>query len=323
MRICLFDPAIENHENHPSSNLGDLIIGAAVERELCHLFPHANVLRLSTQAPLKWNHLLKMLTCPVRIVGGTNLLSSFMDRYKQWQIDLPEARLINKAILLGVGWWQYQKAPNEFTRVRLKAALSDRALHSVRDNYTLEKLATLGINNAINTGCPTMWPLGDMPASSIPRSKATTCLTMLTDYLPNPEADTALLDLLTSQYETVVFWPQGRRDLEDLAKLAPRNVIPLEHSMEALSRFISDTPSFDYVGTRLHGGVHCLLHKRRSLIIEIDNRAHEIAMETNLPSAARGNLQAVQQWIEGEAETSIRINKDAVDRWRAQFRPGA
>jgi hypothetical protein len=83
MRICLFDPAIENHENHPSSNLGDLIIGAAVERELRHLFPDANVLRLSTQAPLKWNHLLKMLTCPVRIVGGTNLLSSFMDRYKR------------------------------------------------------------------------------------------------------------------------------------------------------------------------------------------------------------------------------------------------
>jgi hypothetical protein len=141
---------------------------------------------------------------------------------------------------------------------------------------------------------------------------------MLTDYMRNPELDAKLLALLVSTYEKVFFWPQGRNDLEYFRSLN-FPIQPLEHSLTALNEFLSSDLSFDYVGTRLHGGVQCLLAGRRPLVLEVDNRAREIARDTGFPTAARDDFDAIRRWITGPTNLNIRIDVKAIAQWRGQF----
>src|SRR5690606_13010421 len=107
------------------------------------------------------------------IVGGSNILSSAMNKYKQWKITLFQSFFIkNKAILLGVGWRNYQARPNLFTKLLLKTLLNKEYIHSVRDSYTETKLKELGIENVLNTACPTMWKLTPEHCEQIPQKKA-------------------------------------------------------------------------------------------------------------------------------------------------------
>ena len=318
-RFGLFDPGIEDHRATPSSNLGDLIIQEAVDRELRALFGRPPEVRVTTQARLGPEHHRALRRCDWLFVGGTNLLSSQVGQYRQWQIGLPDALRIRRAILLGVGWWQYQDDADFASRCLWKSALSFRHLHSVRDAYTEHKLKAMGLRNVINTGCPTMWPLAAFDFGHHPHAKADTVLLMLTDYLPAPEHDRALALLLARHYREVVFWPQGRRDLEYMRELQIP-VTPLEHSFAALNEFLQSPRVFDYVGTRLHGGVRCLLANRRSLIVGIDNRAAEIARDTGLAVVPRGDLAAIERWIPGSPPPAIRLNVRAIEQWRAQFR---
>jgi hypothetical protein len=318
VRICLFDPAIENHQGSPSSNLGDLIISAAVRRELGEVFRGASIHAFSTHVDPRFSQLLAWRGFDFRIVGGTNLLSSNMDSYNQWKIRRRHAFFIHPAILLGVGWWQYQDDPNRRTRDLLRATLSPTRLHSVRDGYTLRKLHAAGFENVVNTGCPTMWPLAGISPADFPRRKSDTVLTMVTDYHPKPETDRLWLQKVAANYRRVFFWPQGRGDIEYFSGLGSPAVC-LEHTIASLERFIAATPQFDYVGTRLHGGIRCLLAGKRSLILSLDNRTPEIARETNLPALPREEAGAVESWINGAAETKITLNRAAIGRWKQQF----
>ncbi|HEY9883257.1 MAG TPA: polysaccharide pyruvyl transferase family protein, partial [Thermosynechococcaceae cyanobacterium] len=209
-QICLLDPGMEDHNDRPSENLGDLIIQQAVLREMGSLFGSQKIVKLSTHAPLEETHRQMIQDSSVAIVGGTNLLSSNMNHYNQWKIVLRDALQLRKRILLlGVSWWQYQGRPNSYTLALLHLALSYKGIHSVRDNYTKKKLQSIGIRNVINTGCPTMWPLANLKPNDIPQTKATNVLVMLTDYSKNVELDRRLLELAINNYETVYFWPQG------------------------------------------------------------------------------------------------------------------
>lgn len=317
MKICLLDPGIENNSGSPSANLGDLIIQEAVEREIAENFGNQELIRFSTHASLEKQHLQAIKKCSLTFVGGTNLLSSDMKAYRQWKIGLRAALQLKGAILLGVGWWQYQENPTWYTKTVLRAALSSKAIHSVRDNYTKEKLNSIGIQNVINTGCPTMWPLAAIKPEKIPTGKSENALSMLTDYSKNPALDKKFLELLASNYEKVYMWPQGKGDREYILELDVP-VIILERSLEALDQFIKGN-SFDYVGTRLHGGVRCLLSSKRSLILEIDNRAKEIAHDTGLPTSKRDDLDYISQWIQGQTITQLRLDLNSIQQWKNQF----
>ncbi|MCL6435193.1 MAG: polysaccharide pyruvyl transferase family protein [Leptolyngbyaceae cyanobacterium HOT.MB2.61] len=318
MKICLFDPGIENHDGSYSSNLGDLIIQEAVNRELNEIFENQEIIRFSTHSFLQPEHLKVIRTCPFIIVGGTNLLSSNMDQYRQWRLSLRHALRIQRAILFGVGWWQYQEDPNLYTKFFLKTVLSRKLNHSVRDRYTLKKLQAIGINNAINTGCPTMWPLAGIRSEEFPREKSSNVLVMLTDYKKKPELDRRLLELLRAKYTTVYVWPQGRGDKQYALDLGV-SVTLLEHSLSSLDQFIHSGTPFDYIGTRLHGGVRCLCARKRSLILEVDNRAKEIAQDTDLPTVERDNLDYISQWIDGSSIPQIKLNMEAIQQWKNQF----
>lgn len=320
VKIGLFDPGIENNEGSSSTNLGDLIIQGAVQRELNRIFSKAEITRISTQVPIPEEKYPELRKCRHLIVGGTNLLSSFMGKYKQWKITAKDAWRIRRARLMGVGWWQYQDAPDRPTWFTLMGALSWRGLHSTRDEYTRQKLLAMGLRNVVNTGCPTMWPFLEFDQSSVPTTKAEDALLMLTDYRSkrSVEPDSALVRVVLENYRNVYFWPQGRRDLDYMDKLG-FPVIRLEHSMASLNEFLRTGPRVDYIGTRLHGGVHCLLAGKRSLIMEVDNRSAEISRDTGLPTAKPDDMEAVRRWIQGPTPLNIRMNGEAINRWRAQF----
>ncbi|MBD2176643.1 polysaccharide pyruvyl transferase family protein [Pseudanabaena sp. FACHB-1998] len=319
MKICLFDPGIEDNNGKPSSNLGDLIIQEAVMRELKDIFGNSPIEKISTQSKIDNDGCKKIQTSDLCFVGGTNLLSSNMDKYNQWKISLFDTFVMRNAILLGVGWWQYQDSPNLYTRFLLKSALSNSYLHSVRDSYTKAKLASIGITNVINTGCPTMWSLSQIKIDQIPRNKSENALLMLTDYSKNLDLDKKLIELLLSKYEEVFVWPQGSQDLEYIKSLNVSLTI-LDRSLDALDAFLKSDIQFDYIGTRLHGGIRCLLSNRRSLILEIDNRAKEIASDTGLTTVPRNDLTYISQWIEKSSETKIRIDTSSINKWKEQFK---
>lgn len=329
MKICLLDPGLENHTGLPSLNLGDLIIQEAVKRELFSLFPDADITQISTHAPLGKPEIDVIRQCPLVFVGGSNLLSSYMDQYKQWDISLIDAIKIRRAILLGAGWWQYQGELNQYTKALLKILLSSKVVHSVRDQYTQKKLQSIrlknvpvGIKNVLNTGCPTMWPLIDIHPEEFPSQPSENVLLMLTDYRKEPELDRKLLEVLFKEYKNVYFWQQGRGD-ESYIRELDFPVKHIAHSLSALDEFIQSGISFDYVGTRLHGGIRCLRERKRALVIEVDNRAREIAQDTNLQTVARDNFTYVKQWIDGSPAPNIQLDREAIETWRNQFRQAA
>jgi polysaccharide pyruvyl transferase WcaK-like protein len=316
--ITILDPGIENSNRDPSSNLGDLIIQESVQREICGLFEGMKILNLSTHSCIEPEGFKAIRDSLFVFVGGTNLLSSNMRQYRQWKISFVDAFRVRKAILFGVGWWQYQERPDLYTEILLRSALSNQLLHSVRDSYTQENLKHAGIQNVINTGCPTMWPLANIKPEDFPQNQAESALLMLTDYNKKSELDKQLIELLLSKYETVYFWPQGRGDLQYIVDL-DLPVKMLEHSLKSLQDFLKSNINFDYIGTRLHGGIYCLRAGRRALILEIDNRAKEIARDTHLPTVKRDDFRYINQWIEYGRIPRIKVNTDSINHWRKQF----
>lgn len=314
--ICLFDPALENNTGTLSSNLGDLIIQEAVKQELQDLFPSFDIHSISTQEKLGLKQSLSSFFADYRFVGGSNLLSSNMHEYKQWRISGFDIPALRDVVLLGVGWWQYQDKPDKYTSFLLRHILSKKYIHSVRDQYTLEMLKSIGILNVYNTGCPTMWRLAAAP--DVPGKKADNVLTMLTDYNRDQEADLCLLKTLGTHYKTIYFWPQGRRDAEYIRELG-FPVTVLERSLESLDLFLGSDIDCDYIGTRLHGGVRCLANGRRALILAIDNRAKEISSDSNLPVVDRGNIEAVLQWVLQPVPVNLILQAEQIDKWKAQF----
>jgi len=322
MKICLFDPGIEDHNGSPSANLGDLIIQEAVKRELNSACGNCETVHISSHVFPTPEQISLARNCSLIFAGGTNLLGSQMNVYKQWKVSFRQQIKLKKSVLIGVGWERYQDEPNFYTKFILNFVLSRKLFHSVRDSYTKAKLQSAGIRNVLNTGCPTMWPLMNIKSEDYPLEKAENVLLMLTDYSKKPDLDKKLLELVASRYKKIFFWPQGRSDLEYFSELRANNNFPfftLEHSIASFENFLNSGVSFDYIGTRLHGGVKCLLSKKRSLILEIDNRAAEIAKDTKISTAKRADFEYINRWIDAPSTTNIKLDSDTIRLWRSQF----
>lgn len=313
MTVALFDPSIA------SGNIGDEIILDSVRRELRMLLPGEHVVSIPTQERITGISIRTVNRATLRIVGGTNLLSSRMLRYRQWQIGLAQAVRMRKVVLMGVGWWQYQSAPDLYTRMLLRRLLSPDLVHSVRDDYTRGKLLCMGVANVLNTGCPTMWRLTPEHCRHLPVRKAPEVVLTLTDYCTDPARDGALIEHLQRHYAVVHFWPQGAGDIPYVRALGARNLTFVQPDLRSYDELLTGIEEIDFVGTRLHGGIRAMQCKRRALILAVDNRAREIGADTGLPVAERGDLRGIADWIEQPRATEIRMNWPAIERWRAQF----
>ncbi|MGA8259299.1 MAG: polysaccharide pyruvyl transferase family protein [Arenicellales bacterium] len=321
--IVVFNPAIKDHSGTPNDNLGDVIIWRAIERHLRGLFgPSVKIASISSHVPPNESASRQIRDAEYRFVGGSNLLSSNMRRRRQWKVSGRVMAFRHRAILLGVGWTRYQDKPQAFTRFLLRSVLSHKANHSVRDGYTERQLRSAGFPNVINTSCPTLWDWAGEPRVINTQEPSDRVLLTLTDYRQDEKADRALVECLARRYREIIFWPQGSGDLRYgchvLFNIRNR-VHLLENTLDALDSLLVRPGSFDYIGTRLHGGIECLKSGRRGLIIGVDNRAREISRETGLPTVRREDLDAIEHWADNSEQCEVHIKKGPIERWMQQF----
>ncbi|MEY8735978.1 polysaccharide pyruvyl transferase family protein [Lactobacillus sp. AN1001] len=301
-----------------SDNLGDLIINYYCGKVFDELNMSIKNSIPTHRKPTK-SELKSLKETNLKIVTGTNILNSTMNRMAVWKLPSNITALQN-VCLMGVGWSGYTEKENYYTRNLLEYMLSKTYLHSVRDSYTENKLRKLGIENVVNTACPTMWNLTEEYCRDIPTTKSSNVVTTITDYDQDRENDWFMLDTLLELYSNVYVWIQGDNDEKYLDSYPRKDeLLKVSNSLEAYNKLL-EKEDLDYVGTRLHAGVHALNYKRRSLIISIDNRAREIARDTGLPIIERKQLQnSLRERILSNIDISIRLPEENIKYWKQQF----
>ncbi len=305
-----------------TDNLGDHIIMHYCRKFLSECFPNYPQNDISTHCVPSEEDEQKMQQTKYRFVCGTNLLTSHIEQWWNWL--LPDGwRAKSKyrnVVLLGVGWVVYQDECSDYSRMIYRTMLNPNMLHSVRDQYTLSKLQQAGFRNVINTGCPTTWALTPEFCLDIPTRKAKTVVATIIDYRRDPEKDNEMLEILSRNYDHIYLWLQGRRDEEYLQTLnIPINLTTIPASLEAYEEVLRKG-GVDYVGTRLHAGIHALNYKIRSIILAVDNRATEMGRDVNLPVIQRDEIgRELEKKIQSDFATEIRIKQENIDKFKAQF----
>ena len=328
-----------------TANVGDYIIHDYCEKIFTEIFGDFFGISIPSREKISRTGAQAILSSDYTFVCGTNLLSSDMLRYRQWEVDLKsplkiassnipkknlyKLRLIKSnmsrfhVILLGVGWWNYQDMPTFYTKKVLSGLLDSTYLHSVRDSYTEKKLKQIGIDNVINTSCPTMWRLTEEFCSHIPCKKQDTVVTTITDYRKNIERDKHFLELLLSSYKNIFLWLQSYEDIAYLDNLGfSQRIKIIPPTLKCYDDFLRKNDT-DYIGTRLHGGIRALNFGKRTCILGVDNRALEISKDTDLPVIKVDDIDiALSEWIHSESPTTIRIPIDNINKWKSQFLRG-
>ena len=298
--------------------MGDHIILESIKEQMNDLLSRAFVVEISTHFPLSlYMRLVKYVD--YRFVCGSNLLSSKMNSpFSQWDVKMRNL-YVGPCVLVGAGWKQYEGKPNLATKRLYKKTLSTEYMHSVRDSFTAQQLKSIGINNVINTSCPTMWNLTQEHCAQIPVKKSNSVVTTITDYSQNEKRDKMMLDILSGCYEKVYLWQQGIRDGEYVEKLGIKNsnIELIAPTLDAFDNVLKK--DIDYVGTRLHAGIRALQKKKRTLIVAIDNRAVEKQKDFNLPCVSCNNLSDLKNIIESQFITDIKIPIENIQRWKSQF----
>jgi len=314
-QIGLINPAIG------TSNTGDLIISDAVYQHLRSIFKNSFLTHYPSHLHTDYDSKIGMYRNSVVFVGGSNLLSSHMDDYYQWKLDPSDKYYLkNKTVLMGVGWWQYEDLPNSYTRHLLKDVLSGDFVHSVRDNYTAGMLKSIGIDNVVNTSCPTLWSITPDICEGISTRKAPRVVTTLTFYRADEMMDRKLLEILTDHYEEVCLWIQGLDDLAYLKRIFPghEKITLIPPTIESFTDLL-ESPDIEYIGTRLHAGIRAIQKGRRALIVGVDNRAREISKDTRLNVIPREQVEDIVDFIQNDYTTHIQLPSENIRIWKNQF----
>ncbi|MEE8059671.1 MAG: polysaccharide pyruvyl transferase family protein [Pseudomonadales bacterium] len=310
--VTLFDTAIA------STNLGDQIIMDAASSHIRELYQDAFIYSVVSHEWLgsKSRGLVKQSDCS--LTCGTNMLSSRMWFKPLWKLTPLDAFRNLNVTLMGAGWYQFQSKPDIYTRFLLNNVLSKHSIHSVRDGYTQSMLQTAGISNVLNTGCPTLWRLSTQHCEQIPQTKSSYVITTLNTYIENRQLDGRLLKTLHQHYDKVYFWIQTATDY-DYARSLDANLIYLPPSLQGLDELLDADIGLDYVGNRLHAGIRAMQKMRRTIILEVDNRAKEMGSDFDLPTVERNNFDQLETMITGDFSTRLQLPYDAINQWKAQW----
>ena len=302
-----------------TTNLGDHIIMDSVNRIADELFRDDFVINVPTHFSIHPKDLLKLRKYDAGIVGGTNLLKNNTLRKSQWKVGVKDLLVLrHKAVLLGVGWWQYQDKPVSFySKTMYKSLFSTKYLHAVRDNYTLQKLNEMGFKNVINTGCPTVWKLNEPHCSQINPKKRDIVVTTITDYMRDADKDRQMLEILKKHYREVYVWIQGAKDRPYIESLTS-DIQYIAPKLSAFDAFL-ENEACEYIGTRLHAGIRALQKKRKAIIIGIDNRAIEMRNDIGLNVLERQRIELLEEKIHEEISVKLYLDSNAIQQWKAQF----
>ncbi len=311
MMISIFDTTICDN------NLGNQIIMDSVNKYLRDIFPTPFFIRLPYLDNIGSEAIRYIKQSNFIFLGGTNALSSEMENYKQLGIDHTNYEHIQNIILMGIGWWQYQGDISPYTQKILKHCLHPNLYHSVRDSYAKDKLSTIGINNVLCTGCPTLWKLTEEHCKKIKKNKSENVLLTFTNYSQD-KSDLELFKILERNYKDIFVWVQGPEDLVYARSFGKKiNILP--PNLSSLDELLASNIDLDYIGTRLHAGIRAMQFGRRSIIIGVDNRAIEKQKDFNLPVVTRHDLDSLEDKINSEFETRLSIPFDKIKQWLGQF----
>ncbi|MCS5420921.1 MULTISPECIES: polysaccharide pyruvyl transferase family protein [Psychrilyobacter] len=302
-------------------NVGDEIIMECVKSQLRDIFPRTMFLKVPTHERVTKISSIKMRETEIGFVGGTNLLAFNMCYpINQWNIHLWNIKNFsnNDIVLMGVGSQNYGDKINWYTKLLYKKVLTPKYLHSVRDSYTENMLKKMGINNVINTGCPTLWSLTEKHCENIPTRKSKNVICTFTDYRKDIDKDKELAEILFKNYENVYCWIQGSNDFDYIKSISDKFILVDPH-LEEYDRILESDIDLDYVGTRLHAGIRAMQKGRRTIILSIDNRAREMGKDYNMNVLDRTDIDKLEKYIHSEFKTNIKLNIDNINMWKNQF----
>lgn len=308
-----------------SLNKGDDIIMKCVKSQLADKTKNAYVLTLPTHiSPFQWYQVARnsyrvqvYSNAKYKFVGGSNLLTMDMfTHFPQWNINIFNYKPLKGSILVGVGAGKGNKI-NGYTKMLYKKVLSHEFAHSVRDERTKVLLEEMGFK-AINTGCATLWSLTPELCKEIPKVKSDSVIFTLTHHSKDIINDQLMIDILNRNYKDVYFWIQDAKDLKYLNTLNNiKNIKIVPPTIEEYEKVLST--DIDYIGTRLHGGIFAMRHKKRSIIISIDERAIGMSETYNLNLIDRSELNNLENMINSDIITDVNVNFDLVNKWLNQF----
>lgn len=314
-----------------SFNKGDDIIMECTRKELAPILEESFELTLPTHVPpFHWYqvwrnsfYVQQFINCKYKFVGGSNILiPNLLTHFPQWNINLFNYQPMKGCIMVGVGAGAGAEGKiDRYTKYVYQHLLNREFCHSARDERSKVYMERLGLN-AINTGCVTMWMLTSEFCKTIPSKKANRVVFTLTKgYLPNQrKKDQYIIDTLRRCYQEIFFWPQGIEDADYFLGLANTEGIKmLGASKQAYDDYLSNNDT-DYVGTRLHGGVYAMRHRRRAIIIAIDERARAINEKNHLNCIDFNHLESLGDMIESEFNTEIVMDYNSINKWKKQFK---
>lgn len=309
-----------------SDNKGDDIINECFQSELNDILSKCFVYHLPTHvSSFHWYQVMRnslavqrYANCDLKLIAGTNLLvKNMLTHYPQWNINLWNYKPFAGSVLVGVGAGAGEKT-NGYTRRLYRKVLSHNFIHSVRDERTREFVESLGLK-ALNTGCVTMWCLTPEFCSEIPTKKASKVIFTLTARGDIDPRDQKLIDTLVAKYKEVYFWVQGDQDFKYLTKFKNTDNIVIVPPTIADYHRVLTLDDIDYVGTRLHAGIYAMRHKKRAIIIAIDERAREINKSNNLNCIEKDDIENLASMIDSEFATEIHMPFDKINAWKSQF----
>lgn len=311
-----------------TGNIGDFIIMECVRKELAPILENNFVYNMTTHLPAfnafsVWRNsrVVQMYSnCDYKFAGGSNLLvKDLRTHYPQWNINKWNSKPLAGVITVGVGAGGGDYT-NSYTTKVYQSVLSHDYYHSVRDERSKEYVENILGLKAINTGCVTMWMLTPEFCKTIPTKKSNTALITITARPEQNPNEQKLIDIVVKNYDKVYCWIQGDDDFEYFNKFNNIENIELIPPTKEAYDHILNTVDLDYIGTRLHGGVYAMRHKKRAIIIAIDERAREINAKNNLNCIEQNEIEdKLDAMINSEFETKINMPFDEIARWKAQF----
>lgn len=326
-KLVIFDTALG------TSNVGDEIIFDSIRRGMAEVFDENFSLRLAThvnnfsmkQMMRKNSKIRYFQDADLKFICGTNLIAQrrLGKVNSQWQLYPSNLPIYRNCVLIGAGTTQSTEKCDAYARFLYGKVLSRQYAHSVRDELTKRIVESFGCR-AINTGCPTLWPLTPEHCAAIPTGKGGECVMSVSGYpdQQDEKRDRIMLGILRANYSKVWAWIQTTEDDSYLARLESSLGLPPFPRVCSLVRFreILRSGGVDYVGTRLHGGVFALQNGCRSLIISIDHRAQGFHETNNLPILDRREVESgLERAINGALVTDIKINQKAIAAFKSQF----
>lgn len=254
-----------------------------------------------------------------KFVAGTNCLTDDLKKHPQWVINKFNKKLYKDCILVGVGRISDYEMPTNYSQKIYKDILSKNFKHSVRDEGTKMVLERMGLK-AINTGCPTLWGFTPEKCAKIPKKKAKNAIISVSGYNEqrNEEKDQQMIDIVNKNYDTVYAWIQTAVDEDYLMHFKGVKNIKCIYSLNKFKETIL-LDNVDYIGTRLHGGIFAMQNECRSIIISIDERARGFHQTNNIPILERDKMDELENLINSEFETKIKINQEEINEFIKQF----